>query len=64
MNILMLDERRVVVEAHDEPMIRAFESWGFDPVPCPFRNFNSFGGSFHCATIDIRRRGLLERYIR
>jgi glycine amidinotransferase len=64
MNILMLDERRVVVEEHDEPMIRAFESWGFDPVPCPFRNFNSFGGSFHCATIDIRRRGPLERYIR
>lgn len=62
MNVLSLDERRVVVEAQDEPMIVALKRWGFEPVPCPFRNFNSFGGSFHCATADIRRRGALESY--
>jgi len=62
MNVLMLDEERVVVEAQDEPMIRALKSWGFKPVPCDFRNFNSFGGSFHCATLDVRRRGELQSY--
>jgi glycine amidinotransferase len=63
MNILMLDEQRVVVERQDEPMIRALKNWGFTPIPCNFRNFNSFGGSFHCATLDVRRRGVLESYL-
>lgn len=62
MNILMLDERRVVVERQDEPMISAMKKWGFEPVLCNFRNFNTFGGSFHCATLDVRRRGTLESY--
>ncbi|WEP00217.1 amidinotransferase [Streptomyces sp. FXJ1.172] len=63
MNVLMIDEERVVVEAQDEPMIEFFKNWGFTPIPCNFRNFNSFGGSFHCATLDVRRNGSLETYV-
>jgi glycine amidinotransferase len=63
MNIIMLDEKRVVVEAGEESTIRAFKKWGFQPIPCKFRNFNSFGGSFHCATMDVRRRGELKSYL-
>lgn len=63
MNILMLDEERVIVEYDDEPMIAALKQWGFKPIGCHFRNFNSFGGSFHCATLDVRRRGKLESYL-
>jgi glycine amidinotransferase len=63
MNILMLDEKRVVVERQDEPMITTLKNWGFTPILCNFRNFNSFGGSFHCATLDVRRRGNLECYL-
>lgn len=62
MNILMLDEKRIVVERQDDPMITAVKKWGFTPILCNFRNFNSFGGSFHCATLDIRRRGNLQSY--
>lgn len=62
MNVLMLDEERVIVEKHEEPLIRALKNWGFKPIPCSFRNFNVFGGSFHCATLDIRRRGKLQSY--
>lgn len=62
MNILMLDEQRVIVDRQEEPLIRALKRWGFTPIPCSFRNFNSFGGSFHCATADIRRRGALKSY--
>lgn len=61
-NVLMLDEERVVVEAHEGQLIRALKQWGFKPIPCPFRNFNMFGGSFHCATLDVRRRGELKSY--
>lgn len=55
MNILMLDENRVIVEKQDDSMIAAMKRWGFTPIPCNFRYFNSFGGSFHCATLDVRR---------
>lgn len=62
MNVLMLDEQRVIVERQEEPLIRAMREWGFQPILCNFRNFNSFGGSFHCATSDVRRRGTLKSY--
>jgi len=63
MNILMLDEERVMVEKDEVNMIKAFKNWGFKPIPISFRNFNRFGGSFHCATADIRRRGTLQSYL-
>ena len=62
MNVLMLDERRVVVADHEETLIRALRDWGFQPIPCPFQNFYRLGGSVHCATLDVRRRGTLESY--
>lgn len=62
MNVLMIDENRMIVEAQDEPMRRLAEDWGITAIPCPFRSFNSFGGSFHCATVDVRRRGGLCSY--
>ena len=62
MNVLMLDERRVLVEEQETALIDSFESWGFEPVPCRFRTVNTFGGGFHCATLDVRRRGPLESY--
>ncbi len=62
MNVLMLDEKRVIVEQRQEPMIRALRDWGFEPIPCPFENYYPFLGSFHCATLDIRRKGTLQSY--
>jgi glycine amidinotransferase len=61
-NVLMLDPKRVVVEASQKTLIAALRNWGFEPIPCPFLNYAPFGGSFHCATLDIRRRGELEAY--
>jgi len=34
----------------------------FTPIPCAFLNYGPFGGSFHCATLDVRRRGALQSY--
>jgi glycine amidinotransferase len=62
MNILMLDERRVVVEAQEEELQRVLRGAGFTVIPCGFRGFNTFGGSFHCATLDVRRRGGPQTY--
>jgi glycine amidinotransferase len=62
MNVLMLDEKRVIVEKSQPSMIKALENWGFEPIPCSFLHYAPFGGSFHCATLDVRRRGELHSY--
>jgi glycine amidinotransferase len=62
MNVLMIDERRVVVERQEEPLIRALEGFGFTCIRCDFRHVMSFGGAFHCVTCDVRRRGTRESY--
>ena len=59
-NVLMLDERRVVVEASQPTLHRALRDWGFEPMPLPFIGYGPFGGSFHCATLDVRRDGALR----
>jgi glycine amidinotransferase len=62
MNILMLDEKRVIVDPHHTNMMRQMEKWGYEPIPCSFLHYAAFGGAFHCATLDVRRRGTLESY--
>lgn len=61
-NVLMLDEQRVVVEKNQELLIKSLREWGFKPIPCSFEAYYPFLGSFHCATLDIRRRGELQSY--
>lgn len=63
MNILMLDEHTAIVAEHETHLMRALKSWGIEAVPCPFVDFYRFGGSVHCATLDIRRRGELRSYL-
>ncbi len=62
MNVLMLDEKRVICERKQPSMIAALRDWGFEPIPCAFQHYAAFGGAFHCATLDIRRRGALRSY--
>jgi glycine amidinotransferase len=59
-NVLVLDERKVIVESHQRSMIKALKDWGFEPIPCPFETYSAFGGGIHCATLDVRRRGKPE----
>jgi glycine amidinotransferase len=61
-NFLMLDEERVIVARDQEPLIKALKGWGFKPIPCSFDAYYPFLGAFHCATLDVRRRGTLQSY--
>ena len=62
LNVLMLDQHRVIVEKNEAPLIETLKEWGFDPIPCAFRSCYEYGGSFHCFTSDIRRRGNIQSY--
>ena len=62
LNVLSLDEQRVIVEKTQVGLQRKLRDHGFEPIPVPFANYLPFGGAFHCATLDIRRRGELQSY--
>jgi glycine amidinotransferase len=62
MNVLMLDEERVIVAKGEDNIVKALRDWGFKPIECDFYNFESIAGGIHCATLDIRRRGTLKSY--
>lgn len=62
MNILSIDEKRVVIEENETELADLLYKHGFEPIPVPFRHFYPFGGSIHCATLDVRRKGKLETY--
>lgn len=55
LNALVLDGKRVIVEASDERTAGFYEQLGMSCIRCPFKHVNSIGGSFHCATVDLVR---------
>lgn len=62
MNVLMLDEERVMVEEKEIGIQKMFKDLGIEPVTCSIRFANSIGGGFHCWTADMRRRGMPKNY--
>lgn len=58
MNVLSLDEKKVVIEAGDEKFAEYIKSFGMEPILCPFQHVNSIGGFFHCATVDLVRQAI------
>lgn len=59
-NVLSLDEKRVIVEEKQKSLIKILKDKGFEPIPCTFEDYYIFGGSFHCATLDISRKANLS----
>jgi glycine amidinotransferase len=55
-NVLMLDEKHVFCEEDDKEMHAFWRELGIEPIPLPFKHVHSLGGSFHCATADLRRK--------
>lgn len=62
MNVLMVDEKTVCVEASEVYQMEQFDSLGFEVLPVPFRDAYAFGGALHCATTDVYREGGCQDY--
>jgi N-dimethylarginine dimethylaminohydrolase len=62
MNLLSISPDLVVVDRDQTALIKLLEKQGLDVVPLKLRHSKMLGGGFHCATLDIRRAGTLERY--
>lgn len=54
-NVVCLDDRRVLVDELQTPLITSLTEWGFEPIPIDLSAVYAFGGGLHCATLDIRR---------
>ena len=62
MNLFSISPDLVVVDSDQTDLIRMVESKGVDVLPLKLRHSRMMGGGFHCITLDVRRRGALERY--
>lgn len=62
LNVLSIDEKKVLVEEKETPLMDLLSSHGFEPIAVPLRSIAEFGGAFHCCTGDVRREGGLESY--
>ncbi|TVZ90515.1 glycine amidinotransferase [Streptomyces sp. BK340] len=56
-NVLSLDEQRVLVNVDCTGLIKTLEGEGFTVIPVRHRHRRLFGGGFHCFTLDMRRAG-------
>ena len=62
MNLFSISPDLVVVDRDQTALIKLLEGHGLDVIPLKLRHARMLGGGFHCATLDIRRAGVLERY--
>jgi N-dimethylarginine dimethylaminohydrolase len=62
MNLFSINPNLVVVDQDQTGLIKLLEKQGLDVIPLKLRHSKMLGGGFHCITLDIRRRGTLQRY--
>ncbi len=62
MNVLPLDGNHIIVQSEQTELMKLFEQHWFTPVPVRYRHPRLLAGGFHCATLDIRRKGGCEEY--
>ena len=62
MNLFSIRPDLVVVDRDQSALLRLLEKHGLDVIPLKLRHAKMLGGGFHCVTLDIRRKGSLQRY--
>jgi len=63
-NVLSLDEKRVLIRDNAKLTIDALYRAGFEPIPVRIRHCELFGGGIHCSTVDVRRREVIDDYFK
>jgi len=62
MNLFSINPNLVVVDRDQTALTKLLEERGLDVIPLKLRHSKMLGGGFHCVTLDLRRRGTLQRY--
>jgi N-dimethylarginine dimethylaminohydrolase len=62
MNSFSISPKLVVVDRHQTALMKLLEKEGLDVIPLELRHSRMLGGGFHCVSLDVRRKGTLQRY--
>ena len=62
MNAFSISPNLVVVDRNQPTLIKLLEKHGLDVIPLKLRHSKLLGGGPHCVTLDVRRKGTLDRY--
>jgi N-dimethylarginine dimethylaminohydrolase len=62
MNAFSINPNLVMVDCNQTALMRLLEKHGVDVIPIRLRHAKMLGGGPHCITLDVRRRGTLQRY--
>ncbi|KAF2713159.1 hypothetical protein K504DRAFT_472613 [Pleomassaria siparia CBS 279.74] len=60
MNALSISEKKVLIEEKDIQLAEWVRQFGIKAIPLPLQHVHSIGGSFHCATVDLIRHGVIS----
>jgi hypothetical protein len=61
-NILVIDQKNIIVNGYNKQAFDAFERWGITPHICPMRHRYFWDGGVHCVTLDLHRDGSLQDF--
>lgn len=61
-NVLMLDEKHVCVNNHNDIAFDFFKKHKIEPIIVPWRHRYFWDGGLHCITLDLYREGMKENY--
>ncbi|MEA5504478.1 inosamine-phosphate amidinotransferase 1 [Halotia wernerae UHCC 0503] len=64
MNFIMINQNLAVINDLQVPLIKEIEKRGIDVIPLRMRHARNLSGGFHCVSLDIRRRGALQDYLK
>ena len=62
MNLFSINPNLVVVDKDQTALIKLLEKQGLDVIRHKLRHSKMLGGGYHCVTLDIRRKGTMQRY--
>lgn len=61
-NILVIDQKNIIVNGYNKKAFQAFERYGVTPHICPIRHRYFWDGGVHCLTLDLDREGDRQDY--
>jgi len=61
-NMLVIDEKNVIVNNYNKKVFDAFDRYGITPHICNFRHRYFWDGGLHCITLDLDREGEMKDY--
>lgn len=63
-NVLMLDDKHVVVNNYNEQVFAYLKKHNIEPIINQFRHRYFWDGGLHCITLDLYREGQMEDYFK